>query len=139
MQIDASGDTVGLFDPHRTGQVLSNLLGNALQHGEANAGVEVRIDGTDPAQITLSIHNRGAMPAAVLEHAFTPFRPGRDARSQAGLGLGLYIAKYFVDAHGGDIVPVSSQADGTTFTLRLPRETVTTTVPGPALGDDDAT
>ncbi len=64
------------------------------------------------------------MPAAVLEHAFTPFRPGREARSQPGLGLGMYIATYFVDAHGGSIVLDSGVAEGTTCTLRLPREAV---------------
>jgi signal transduction histidine kinase len=122
VQIDATGSTDGVFDPHRIGQVLSNLLGNALQHGETDGSVTVRIDGTDPAQLTLAIHNRGAMPAAVREQAFTPFRPGRDARSQPGLGLGLYIAKYFVDAHGGSITLGSSEAEGTTFTIRLPRE-----------------
>ena len=124
VQIDCTGRTEGLFDPDRIGQVLSNLLGNALQHGDPDGSVTIHIDGSDPAQLTLSIHNRGAMPAAVLEHAFTPFRPGREARSQPGLGLGLYIAKYFVDAHGGSIVLESSVGDGTTFMLRLPREAV---------------
>jgi two-component system sensor histidine kinase/response regulator len=138
VQIDASGSTDGLFDPHRIGQVLSNLLGNALQHGDPVASVAVRIDGTDPAQLTLSIHNRGAMPAAVLEQAFTPFRPGREPRGQPGLGLGLYIAKYFVDAHGGNIVLDSGEAEGTTFTITLPRETVKADAPGHAPGDPAA-
>jgi signal transduction histidine kinase len=124
VQIDVIGSTDGVFDPHRIGQVLSNLLGNALQHGDADGSVAVRIDGTDPAQLRLAIHNRGAMPAAVLEQAFAPFRPGRDARSQPGLGLGLYIAKYFIDAHGGDIALDSSAEDGTTFTIRLPRDEI---------------
>lgn len=138
VQIDASGSTDALFDPHRLGQVLSNLLGNALQHGDPDASVAVRIDGTDPVQITLSIHNRGAMPAAVLEQAFTPFRTGREARSQPGLGLGLYIAKYFVDAHGGSIALDSSEADGTTFRLTLPRETIKPDVPGRTPADHGA-
>jgi two-component system sensor histidine kinase/response regulator len=124
VRIDASGSTDGLFDPHRIGQVLSNLLGNALQHGDAEGDVTVRIDGADADGVTLSIHNRGAMPAGVMEQAFTPFRPGRDARSQPGLGLGLYIAKYFVDAHGGSILLDSSEAAGTTFTIWLPRVAV---------------
>jgi two-component system sensor histidine kinase/response regulator len=124
VQIACTGNTEGLFDPDRIGQVLSNLLGNALQHGDPAGDVTIHVDGSDPAQLTLSIHNRGAVPAAVLEQAFTPFRPGREARSQPGLGLGRYIAKYFVDAHGGSIVLDSSVANGTTFTLRLPREAV---------------
>jgi signal transduction histidine kinase len=135
VQIDASGSTDGIFDPHRIGQVLSNLLGNALQHGDPDGSVTVRIDGADPAQLTLSIHNRGAMPAAVLEQAFTPFRPGRDARSQPGLGLGLYIAKYFVDAHRGSIALASSEAEGTTFTIRLPRIAPKAAAEGNAAGD----
>jgi signal transduction histidine kinase len=135
VQIDAGGSTDGVFDPHRIGQVLSNLLGNALQHGDPDGSVTVRIDGADPAQLTLSIHNRGAMPAAVLEQAFTPFRPGRDARSQPGLGLGLYIAKYFVDAHGGSIALASSEAEGTTFTIRLPRIAPKAAAEGNAAGD----
>lgn len=122
VQISCSGSADALFDPHRIGQVLSNLLGNALQHGEPDAEVTVRIDGADPAVLTLRIHNRGAMPASMLEHAFSPFRPGREAHSQSGLGLGLYIAKYFVDAHGGSIMLSSSQDEGTTFTIRMPRE-----------------
>jgi signal transduction histidine kinase len=84
----------------------------------------VKIDGTDAASVALSIHNRGAMPAAVAEQAFTPFRPGRDGRSQPGLGLGLYIVKYFVDAHHGSIALSSTQAQGTTFLIRLPRRVV---------------
>jgi len=135
VQIAASGSTDGVFDPHRIGQVLSNLLGNALQHGDPDGSVTVRIDGADPAQLTLCIHNSGAMPAAVLEQAFTPFRPGRDARSQPGLGLGLYIAKYFVDAHGGSIALASSEAEGTTFTIRLPRVAVKAEGAGNGAGD----
>ena len=122
VQIDAAGDADGVFDPHRIGQVLSNLLGNALQHGDPEGSVSVRIDGADPVRLTMCIHNRGAMPAAVLEQAFTPFRPGREPRGQPGLGLGLYIAKYFVDAHGGSIALTSSEDEGTKFTITLPRD-----------------
>jgi signal transduction histidine kinase len=71
----------------------------------------------------------------VLEQAFTPFRPGRDARSQPGLGLGLYIAKYFVDAHRGSIALASSEAEGTTFTIRLPRIAPKAAAEGNAAGD----
>lgn len=121
VQIEAAGNADGVFDPHRIGQVLSNLLGNALQHGDPEGSVTVTIDGGDPARLTLRIHNRGVIPPSVREQAFTPFRPGREPRGQPGLGLGLFIAKYFVDAHGGGIVLESSETDGTAFTLTLPR------------------
>ncbi|HEX8883478.1 MAG TPA: hybrid sensor histidine kinase/response regulator [Noviherbaspirillum sp.] len=121
--IDCVGSADGVFDPHRIGQVLSNLLANALAHGEAEAPVSVDIDGSEPDWLRLRIHNRGAMPETMLAQAFMPFRPGREGRSQPGLGLGLYIVKYFIDAHQGSITLSSSEAEGTTFDIRLPRRT----------------
>lgn len=121
VSIDCVGSADGVFDPHRIGQVLSNLLANALAHGEADAPVSVKIDGSDRDWLRLRIHNRGAMPEAMMEQAFMPFRPGREGRGQPGLGLGLYIVKYFIDAHQGSITLSSSAADGTAFDIRLPR------------------
>ena len=122
VQITCDGNASALFDPHRIGQVLSNLLGNALQHGDPKGSVSVSIDGTASDKVTLRIHNDGAMPPGLVDHAFSPFRPGRETQGQPGLGLGLYIAKYFVDAHGGSIVLTSSPDSGTAFTIMLPRE-----------------
>jgi len=121
VSIDCVDSADGVFDPHRIGQVLSNLLANALAHGEAEAPVSVGIDGSHPDWVRLRIHNRGAMPDAMVAQAFMPFRPGREGRSQPGLGLGLYIVKYFIDAHRGSITLSSSAAEGTTFDIRLPR------------------
>jgi signal transduction histidine kinase len=103
--------------------VLSNLLANALAHGEAEAPVSVDIDGSEQDWLRLRIHNRGAMPENMVAQAFMPFRPGREGRGQPGLGLGLFIVKYFIDAHRGSITLASNVADGTTFTIRLPRRT----------------
>jgi two-component system sensor histidine kinase/response regulator len=119
--INCVGSADGVFDPHRIGQVLSNLLANALVHGEAEAPVSVEIDGSDQDSLRLRIHNRGAMPENMVAQAFMPFRPGREGRGQPGLGLGLYIVKYFIDAHHGSITLTSSAAQGTTFNIRLPR------------------
>jgi signal transduction histidine kinase len=119
--IDCVGSAEGVFDPHRIGQVLSNLLANAMAHGEAEAPVSVEIDGSQQDWLQLRIHNHGAMPETMVAQAFMPFRPGREGRGQPGLGLGLYIVKYFIDAHRGSITLSSNVAEGTTFDIRLPR------------------
>jgi signal transduction histidine kinase len=121
--IDCVGSADGVFDPHRIGQVLSNLLANALAHGDAQAPVRVDIDGSEPDWLRLRIHNHGAMPESMVTQAFMPFRPGREGRGQPGLGLGLYIVKYFIDAHQGSITLTSNATQGTTFEIRLPRRT----------------
>ncbi|HVY45131.1 MAG TPA: HAMP domain-containing sensor histidine kinase, partial [Minicystis sp.] len=115
------GDPRGDWDPDRLLQVLSNLVGNALSHGAADAPVTVRIDGTRPDEVSFSVHNDGAIPAAVSPVVFEPFR-GADKHARSnGLGLGLYISQQITAAHGGTIGFSSDEAAGTTFVVRLPR------------------
>ncbi|MFP2908556.1 PAS domain-containing protein [Pyxidicoccus sp. 3LFB2] len=117
----ARGAHAGDWDPDRLAQVVSNLVGNALEHGDAQAPVrvELRADGPD---VVLSVHNRGTpVPAELLPHIFDPFKQARGTSSRRGLGLGLYIAQQLVRAHGGSITVRSSPDDGTEFTVRLPR------------------
>jgi signal transduction histidine kinase len=119
----SAGDLRGEWDGDRLAQVLSNLLGNALQHGDADRpiGVVARGDGAD---VVLAVHNAGPpIPKAALSDIFEPMvRHVRDARrSPSGLGLGLYIAKALVTAHGGKVGVTSTAAGGTKFTVRLPR------------------
>jgi signal transduction histidine kinase len=116
------GDQSGTWDPDKLLQVLSNLIGNAGQHGDPAAGVSIGIDGTDPEQVTLTVHNMGAIPEALLPHLFDAFRGTRHRRDQSrGLGLGLHIVREIVRAHGGTVEVASSEAAGTTFEVRLPR------------------
>ena len=69
--------------------------------------------------VVLDVHNRGpAIPAAVLPRIFEPFQRGESSMS---LGLGLYISREIVRAHGGEMEVRSSDEDGTTFVVRLPR------------------
>ncbi|HYO95864.1 MAG TPA: hybrid sensor histidine kinase/response regulator [Polyangiaceae bacterium] len=112
---DAHGDLDGNWDRDRLHQVLSNLLRNAAEYGKG--GVHVSAEGEDRF-IKLSVHNGGPpIPPDELPTIFEPFRRGSDsARSSAGLGLGLYIAREIVRAHGGTLDVRSSAADGTTFT-----------------------
>jgi len=124
LRIAALGETGGAWDRDRVSQVLSNLVGNALHHGESGGEVAVSLDGTDPALVSLAVHNRGAVPADLLPVLFDPFRgtrePQRDSAPSRGLGLGLYVARQIALAHGGELAVVVLDG-GTTFTLRLPR------------------
>jgi PAS domain S-box-containing protein len=122
LQFQAEGDPRGQWDGDRLLQVVSNLLANAGQHGIAEAGTRVRLDGTQRDQLTLTVHNRGAVPEAVLPHIFEPFRStGHERRQPRGLGLGLFIVHEIVKAHGGSVDVSSSEEDGTSFVVRLPR------------------
>lgn len=125
LQLKTSGDLRGDWDCARIGQVLSNLLGNAVQHGLAKATISVTAEG-EAEEVVLRVHNRGpAIPAADLEGIFSPFKRLRSRTATDGasnsLGLGLYIAERIVTAHGGTIDVKSSDAAGTSFTVRLPR------------------
>jgi PAS domain S-box-containing protein len=116
--VDAQGDLWGNWDPDRTAQAVSNLVGNAIQH--SGAEVHVRLRG-DADTVTLQTHNRGPpIPPEVLPHVF---EPGRRGPSRAGgLGLGLFIVQQIVLAHGGTIDVKSTAQTGTVFTVRLPRK-----------------
>jgi signal transduction histidine kinase len=119
-QVDVEGPTKGMWDEVRLAQVFSNLLGNAIQHSPAGAAVSVRIDGRSPERVEVTVHNAGAIPAEVLPEVFEPFRQARRSGS-GGLGLGLFITRAIVAAHGGTIEVASTEPDGTRFHLRLPR------------------
>lgn len=120
--VATGGDTHGEWDPDRLSQVCTNLLGNAVQHGESLAPVTVRVDGKAPDQVVLEVHNQGTIPDVLLPWLFDPFRRGPDrGQSAQGLGLGLYITREIARAHGGDVAVSSTAASGTTFRVELPR------------------
>jgi signal transduction histidine kinase len=117
------GDAALECDGERLAQVVSNLVGNALQHG-APAQVRVEVAG-EAREVRLSVQNGGPpIPPALLPHVFEPFRHGAEPRSServARTGLGLFIVREIVTAHGGTVEVASDAASGTTFTVRLPR------------------
>jgi signal transduction histidine kinase len=116
----ASGDLTGEWDADRLAQVVSNLLGNAVQHGD---GGPIRLDvrGEDAA-IQLSVHNDGsAIPAAAQASIFEPLARGNSDGVTDSIGLGLFIARAIVTGHGGDIRLRSAVGVGTTFEVVLPR------------------
>lgn len=107
------------FDAGRIGQLVSNLLSNALVHGDAKEPVRLSAAAAD-GQLTLVVANAGEpIPDAVRERLFQPFFRGQVRASQNGLGLGLHIASEIARAHGG-VLDVASDAVETRFTFRLP-------------------
>jgi signal transduction histidine kinase len=123
-QLNGDAEIPGQWDEARLSQVLSNLLGNAIQHGNANAPVIVAVT-SDAKGVEISVHNQGAVipPDTIAKLFDCLFQGSFDQRAaddtSTSLGLGLYIAKEIVSAHAGTI-EVSSDSDGTTFLVRLP-------------------
>jgi PAS domain S-box-containing protein len=115
------GGADGEWDPIRMQQVAVNLLTNALRYSPADTEVTV-IVGADDGRTTLSVHNWGApIDAQLQEHIFEPFKRGNGpSKGWGGVGLGLYIVKQIVVAHGGTVELSSRAETGTTFTVRLP-------------------
>ena len=127
VQIDARGSLDGDWDCARVSQVLTNLIGNALEHGAENNTVTVDVHGSAD-EVTVEIHNRGqAIPPEQLKGLFNPMKKSEQTGTVGGngptgnLGLGLYIAERIVNAHRGQIEVESSEEEGTTFTVHLPR------------------
>jgi signal transduction histidine kinase/PAS domain-containing protein len=110
-------------DPDRIAEALSNLVGNAVQHG-AEGAVDVCIDDAAPDGVAIAIHNTGAIPADAQVSIFEPYqrRPSSDDYRSRSVGLGLFIAKEIVKAHKGSISLCSTPERGTTFTVVLARD-----------------
>jgi two-component system, sensor histidine kinase and response regulator len=116
------GDFAGHWDPERIAQVASNLMGNALKHGDPAAPIRVRLDGTGVDSVILTVRNAGTIPHDILPHLFDPFRGGqRQAGRGEGLGLGLYIVSQIVQAHDGAVEVETGKGNETLFRVSLPR------------------
>ena len=115
----------GTFDATRINQMLSNLIGNAIQHGAESAPVKLTVS-IESEHIVFQIHNQGApIPESTLRKIFdlTPHRRKEDSKPEnkfSHLGIGLFIVKKIVEAHCGTISVSSSAESGTTFVVSLP-------------------
>jgi signal transduction histidine kinase len=123
--LETSGETHGEWDKPRIGQVLSSLLGNAVQYGFKDLPIGVTLRG-EQKEVLLSVHNEGVPIAKeAMRVIFDALIRGDsnedDYANTTNLGLGLYITKEIVSAHGGTIQVTSSEKHGTTFTARFPR------------------
>ena len=124
VQLHANEHTATVFaDPVRVEQVLGNLLSNAVKYGDPKSPIDVRLDLAD-REVTISVTNRGhGLAPEDMPRLFDRFmRSKAEARSPSakGLGLGLYISKGIVEAHGGRIWADSKPGHSTTFYVSLP-------------------
>lgn len=107
------------FDEGRLSQLVSNLLGNAVAHGNPRSPIRLAAATAD-GRLTLSVSNAGeAIPAAAMDRLFQPFFRGEVRDNRQGLGLGLHIASEIARAHGGGL-SVHSDDTETRFTLTMP-------------------
>lgn len=122
IKLASRGPVGGTWDRARLGQVMSNLIGNACQHGAAGEPIDVSLT-VDGDTAVVAIANKGTMiEPQQLDTIFEPFRrlEQSDRARSSSIGLGLYIVKAIVTAHQGTIA-VQSSPQATTFTVRLPR------------------
>ena len=134
LRFQSSGQLTGRWDSARIGQAISNIIGNAVQHGAADAPVTITARGDDSG-VVVSVHNDGRpITPGTLENLFTPMRRGAgDPNSSGSLGLGLYIAGAIVAGHNGHIGVESSAELGTTFIISLPQHSEPVTAGAPVV------
>ncbi len=126
LRFHSDGDLTGDCDADRIRQVISNLMGNALQHGSTEGPIKLSV-ASDGATVVLSVRSEGPpIPPEMLATIFDPLTrhtmPDSTAQRVPGsVGLGLYIVREIVVAHGGTVEVASTEDEGTTFTVRLPQ------------------
>ncbi len=110
-------------DPGRLQQVFSNLLDNAVKYSEPQTDIDVTVRATR-SSVTVEVRDRGlGVPSEALSRLFERFYRAENASERAGgLGLGLYLCREIVERHGGSISVASTVGEGTTFTVKLPRQ-----------------
>jgi signal transduction histidine kinase len=119
VHLASSGDGHGVWDAERMAQVVQNLIGNALKYSPAESWVNVRSE-SDAQGVTVSIHNTGVpIPGEAMARIFQPMQRATSQLENAArsVGLGLFIVKHLVEAHGGKLTVTSSPEAGTTFTF----------------------
>lgn len=120
VRMEVSGDSSTMGDPDRLLQLFSNLVANALHHGQPDGKVRVRIEEGE-RELVVRVSNAGVIPPELRPGLFDPFRKRERGPGSRGLGLGLYISRQIARAHGGDVEVESTEEAGTTLTVRLPR------------------
>ena len=122
IEVATHGDLRGEWDSERLAQVVSNLATNALQHGAQDQPVHIDVDGTAADRVKLAVRNGGNIPEHRRAALFDPFYDiSRMAQSRNGLGLGLYIVREIVLAHGGTVDVRADHTNETAFLVQLPR------------------
>ena len=123
LEVRQKGEARGEWDSDRIAQVVINLVTNALKYSPEDTPVRI-ITREEESHVSLSVCNAGApIPSEKLTSIFEPLQRATAEVDKSGrsVGLGLYIVKHIVEAHGGTIDVTSTEAEGTRFTVRLPR------------------
>jgi signal transduction histidine kinase len=119
VELHRAGDLTGEWDADRLEQAVGNLVANALRHAPPGTSVRLRATGEEE-RVRIDVENDGSpIPPEAVRSLFDPFHRS-DGGGPAGLGLGLFIVRTILDAHGGT-VDVESTGAPVTFTIRLPR------------------
>lgn len=124
IEVACQGEGQGEWDGDRLAQVVSNLVTNAVKYSPEGSRVTVHTHGQGD-WLELTVHNGGALiPPEALGRLFEPMQrvAAHVDTASRSVGLGLYIVKHIVDAHGGTVEVRSTDAGGTTLTVRLPRK-----------------
>lgn len=119
--IQASVGVMGSWSYEGVRRVLQNLLSNAVKYASPTSPITVKLEEmTD--KVRLTVHNNGnPIPQEKQESLFGPFRQLKSTESKPGWGIGLFLARGIVEAHGGNIQLVSSEDEGTSFVVELPK------------------
>jgi phosphoserine phosphatase RsbU/P len=123
IEVIQDGDGQGEWDPDRIAQVIGNIVSNAIHYSSPGTAVRLTVHDEGPSAI-VTVHNEGKpIPLERLPQVFEPLQRAATELTQTtrSVGLGLYIVKHIVEAHGGTVSIESSAELGTTLTVRLPR------------------
>ena len=121
IEVSAVTAVVGMWDLIRVEQVVTNLLTNAFKFGDGKP-IEVTVEERGSiGRLVVVDHGIGIAPED-LERIFHRYEQATSSRAVGGLGLGLYIARQIIEAHGGTIRVESQPGAGSTFTIDLPKE-----------------
>jgi two-component system sensor kinase FixL len=119
--IDAPERLEAVCDRFRFEQILNNMLSNAVKYGQGRP-VELHLSG-DAHSVRLAVRDHGiGIAPEDRERIFQKFERAAAARNYGGMGLGLYISRYLVEAHGGAMTVDATLGEGTTFIVQLPRK-----------------
>ena len=121
LKLRSEGPVVGLWDPERIDSVITNLLGNAIKYGEGKP-ITVGVDDLG-GEARITVHDVGiGIAPEDQERIFGRFERAVSIRHYGGFGVGLWISRQIVEAHGGRIEVTSAPGGGSVFAVVLPKK-----------------